>query len=44
MAPGRRQSEVQIHEFGDSIVNSVTVYRLLSDRKGFEDEIVAVLT
>lgn len=41
---GRRKPEVQIHEVGGSIVNSVTVHRLLSDQKGLEDEIVAVLT
>lgn len=43
-AAGRRKPEVQIQEVGGSIVNSVTVHRLLSDQKGFEDEIVAVLT
>ena len=41
---GRRKPEVQIHEVGGSIVNSVTVHRLLSDQKGLEDEVVAVLT
>lgn len=43
-APSRGKAEVQIHEVGGSIVNSVTVHRLRSDREGFEDEIVAVLT
>jgi hypothetical protein len=41
---GRRKPEVQIHEVGGSIVNSVTVHRLLSHQKGLADEIVAVLT
>lgn len=41
---GRRRPEVQIHEVGGSIVNSVTIHRLLSDQKGLEDEVVAVLT
>ena len=43
-AAGRRKPEVQIHEVGGSIVNSVTVHRLLSNQKGLEDEVVAVLT
>lgn len=43
-AAGRRNPEVQIHEVGGSIVNSVTVHRLLSNQKGLEDEVVAVLT
>ena len=43
-AGGRRKSEVQIHEIGGSIVNSITIHRLLSDRKGFQEEVVAVLT
>lgn len=43
-AAGRRKPEVQIHEVGASIVNSVTVHRLLSEEKGLEDEVVAVLT
>jgi hypothetical protein len=41
---GHRKPEVQIHEVGGSIVNSVTVHRLPSDQKGLKDEIVAVLT
>ena len=41
---GRGKPEVQIHEVGGSIVNSVTVHRLLSNQKGIEDEVVAVLT
>lgn len=41
---GRRKPEVQIHEVGRSIVNSVTVHRLLSNQKELEDEVVAVLT
>lgn len=40
----RGKAEVHIHEVGGSIVNSVTIHRLRSDREGFEDEIVAVLT
>lgn len=43
-AAGRRKPEVQIHEVGGYIVNSVTVHRLLSNQKGLEDEVVAVLT
>lgn len=43
-AVSRGKIEVQIHEVGGSIVNSVTIHRLRSDREGFEDEIVAVLT
>ena len=40
----RRKPEVQIHEVGESIVNSVTIHRLHSELKGFEDEVVVVLT
>lgn len=43
-AASRGKVEVQIHEVGGSIVNSVTIHRLRSDRQGFEDETVAVLT
>lgn len=43
-AASRGKVEVQIHEVGGSIINSVTIHRLRSDRDGFEDEIVAVLT
>ena len=43
-AASRGKVEVQIHEVGGSIVNSVTIHRLCSDREEFEDEIVAVLT
>lgn len=35
--------EVQLHKFGGSIVNSVTIHRLPGDEKGFTDEDVAVL-
>jgi hypothetical protein len=35
--------EVQLHKFGGSIVNSVTIHRLAGDEKGFLDEDVAVL-
>lgn len=41
---GCRKPEIQIREVGGSIVNSVTVHRLLSDQKGLEDEVVVVLT
>lgn len=40
----RRQPEIRLHEFGGSIVNSVTISRLSSGKKGFQDETVAVLT
>ncbi|KAL2856556.1 hypothetical protein BJY01DRAFT_202996 [Aspergillus pseudoustus] len=36
--------EVQLHKFGGSIVNSVTIHRLPGDDKGFLDEDVAVLS
>ncbi|KAL3489707.1 hypothetical protein BJX62DRAFT_226390 [Aspergillus germanicus] len=36
--------EVQLHKFGGSIVNSVTIHRLAGDEKGFLDEDVAVLS
>lgn len=36
--------EVQLHKFGGSIVNSVTIHRLPGDEKGFTDEDVAVLS
>ncbi|KAL4807190.1 hypothetical protein BDV18DRAFT_113966 [Aspergillus unguis] len=36
--------EVQLHKFGGSIVNSVTIHRLPGDEKGFIDEDVAVLS
>ncbi|KAL2872423.1 uncharacterized protein BJX67DRAFT_376244 [Aspergillus lucknowensis] len=36
--------EVQLHKFGGSIVNSVTIHRLPGDEKGFLDEDVAVLS
>lgn len=43
-AASRGKVEVQVHEVGGSIVNSVTIHKLRSDREGFGDEIVAVLT
>ncbi|KAL2815382.1 hypothetical protein BJX63DRAFT_167699 [Aspergillus granulosus] len=43
--PGPSQlPEVQLHKFGGSIVNSVTIHRLAGDEKGFLDEDVAVLS
>lgn len=39
-----RKPESEIHEVGDSIVNSVTIHRLRSAQEGFDDEVVAVLT
>ncbi|KAL4979814.1 hypothetical protein BDW66DRAFT_126123 [Aspergillus desertorum] len=36
--------EVQLHKFGGSIVNSVTIHRLPADEKGFADEDIAVLS
>ncbi|KAL4784405.1 hypothetical protein BJX76DRAFT_347872 [Aspergillus varians] len=36
--------EVQLHKFGGSIVNSVTIHRLPGDERGFMDEHVAVLS
>ena len=39
-----RKPEIQFHEVGESIVNSVTIHRLCSNQEGFEDEVVAVLT
>ena len=40
----RSQPEIQLHELGGQIVNSVTVTRLRSDKKHLQDETVAVLT
>lgn len=40
----RSKPEVQIHEMGGEIMNSVTIHRLRSDRKGHGDEIVCVMT
>ncbi|KAL4880779.1 hypothetical protein BJY04DRAFT_70533 [Aspergillus karnatakaensis] len=43
--PGVSQlPEVQLHKFGGSIVNSVTIHRLPGDEKGYIDEDVAVLS
>ncbi|KAL3475793.1 hypothetical protein BJX99DRAFT_259050 [Aspergillus californicus] len=39
-----RLPEVQLHRFGGSIVNSLTIHRLPGDEKGFTDEVVAVLS
>ncbi|KAL4910411.1 hypothetical protein BDW74DRAFT_145012 [Aspergillus multicolor] len=36
--------EIQLHKFGGSIVNSVTIHRLPGDETGFIDEDVAVLS
>ncbi|KAI4176737.1 MAG: hypothetical protein LQ343_000830 [Gyalolechia ehrenbergii] len=36
--------EVQIHELGGSIMNSVVIHRLQSDQKDQDDEIVCVMT
>jgi hypothetical protein len=35
--------EVQLHRFGGSIVNSVTVHRLPGADKGFADEDIMIL-
>lgn len=40
---GGLPSEVQLHKFGGSIVNSVTIHRLPGDEQGYIDEDVAVL-
>lgn len=41
---GRRMlPEVQLHKFGGTIVNSVTIHRFPGDDKGFADEDVVVL-
>lgn len=39
----RRQPEIRLHELGGSIVNSVTILRLCSGKKGLQDETVVVL-
>ncbi|KAI4287001.1 MAG: hypothetical protein L6R35_003747 [Caloplaca aegaea] len=41
--PRRSKPEVQIHELGGSIMNSVTIHRLPSTQKGIDDEIVCVM-
>lgn len=41
---GHRRPEVQIHDVGGSIINSVTIHRIKGDQKGLEDETVTVLT
>ncbi|KAL4944758.1 hypothetical protein BDV06DRAFT_232558 [Aspergillus oleicola] len=41
---GSQLPEVQLHKFGGSIVNSVTIHRLPGDDKGFREEDVAVLS
>lgn len=41
--PSRGKPEVQIHELGGHIMNSVTIHRLPSDQKGVEDEIVCAM-
>ena len=38
-----KQPEIRLHELGGSIVNSVTISRLSSGKKGLQDETVAVL-
>ncbi|RDW90670.1 uncharacterized protein DSM5745_02445 [Aspergillus mulundensis] len=44
-SPGDRPlPEVQLHKFGGTIVNSVTIHRLPGDETGFMDEDVAVLS
>ncbi|KAL8735216.1 MAG: hypothetical protein Q9166_001092 [cf. Caloplaca sp. 2 TL-2023] len=42
--PSRRKPEVQIHESGGSITNSVAIHCLRSDQKDQDDEIVCVMT
>ncbi|PTU18460.1 hypothetical protein P175DRAFT_0494840 [Aspergillus ochraceoroseus IBT 24754] len=45
LGSGRNQlPEVQLHKFGGSIVNSVTIHRLPGDDKVLADEIVAILS
>ncbi|KAL9009513.1 MAG: hypothetical protein Q9173_005458 [Seirophora scorigena] len=41
--PSRSKPEVQIHELGGQIMNSVTIHRLPSYQKGVEDEIVCAM-
>jgi hypothetical protein len=41
---GRPLRDVQLHKFGGSIVNSVTIHRLPGDNKGLADEDVIVLS
>lgn len=40
---GRQLRDVQLHKFGGSIVNSVTIHRLPGDGKGLADEDVMIL-
>lgn len=35
--------EMQIHEMGADIVNSITIHLLRSEKSGLEDEVVALL-
>lgn len=42
-APRRPLPEVQLHKFGDSIVNSVTIHRFPGDGQAIQDEDVMVL-
>ena len=44
LASIRRRPEVQIHEIGGLIVNSVAIFNLRGEHKGVKDEIVAALT
>ena len=41
--PSHTSYELQTHELGADIVNSVTVHLLRSEKNGLEDEVVAVL-
>lgn len=41
--PSRSKPEVQIYETGGSIMNSATIHRLQSAKKGEDDEIVCLL-
>ena len=36
--------ELQAHELGGDIVNSVTIYLMRSEQKGFKEEVVVVMT
>lgn len=40
----QRKLDIQFHELGTSIVNSVSIYRLRSEQRGTFDQTVAVLT
>lgn len=41
--PRGNSYELQTHEIGTDIVNSITIHLLRSEKKGLKDEVVAVL-